>query len=363
MRSKQSQFGFVSIITVMTITVLLALLTLAFVKVMNRSQRQTLDTQLSTQANYAAETGINDAIRAILNNAGAIPLEDTNCAPTATRPGGTQAEADANKIIGTGASGGAQSEYTCQLISSGVKDVRVDINDQSSRIYPIKTDGANANELTIEWDAGDTTPVKNNFPAPSAVDQYPPLGGPTGWPSDTPAMLRLTLYRPCPTGCGDFNSDAMIANQKNFFVKPANSTAPGTANLSTIEDAAAVYGKCQTISGSRQYQCQITLTNLGTNTNADNALFLKMSPIYGNTEVRFMANDTSGGSAKPLAMYGAQYRVDVTGKANDVFRRLEVRVPLPTYDNPGIGVESFSICKKFEWSGSATMPNPNNWCQ
>lgn len=352
--NKKAQYGFVSILTVMTITILLSLLTLAFVKVMNRSQRQTLDTQLSTQANYAAETGINDAIRAILNNPSAIPFDDTNCSPTPTRPGASQAEADANKIIGGG--GTAQAEYTCQLISSGVKDVRVDINDQSSRIYPIKTDGTNATELKIEWDAGDSTPVKNNFPDPIAanVDQYPALGS---WPNTTPSMLRLALYTPCPNGCSDFNSDTMIANQKNLFIKPSNGGS-GTLDLSASADGAAAYGNCQTISATRQYQCQITITNLGVNTSQNNALFLKMTPIYGSTAVRFMANNVSGGGGtQALAMYGAQYRVDVTGKANDVYRRLEVRVPLPTYDNPGIGVESLSICKKFEWTGTAALSN------
>jgi Tfp pilus assembly protein PilX len=248
----KKQNGFVSIITVITISVLLSLLTLSFVQIINRSQRQTLDSQLSTQANYAAETGINDAIRAILNNPGAIPQEDTNCDPTPAAPG---IDANVNKSVGDNTNGGAEVEYTCQLISSGVKDVRIDLTDQSSRIYPVKTDGSDANTITIEWEDSTT---KTNFTAPGSVAEYPSLGS---WGSNTVPMLRLTVFTPCPNGCPDFNSATMIANQKNLFIKPSASGS-GTVDLSASADGVAAYGECQPISANRPYAAKLILPTL-----------------------------------------------------------------------------------------------------
>jgi Tfp pilus assembly protein PilX len=233
MRSNKK--GFVSIITVITISILLSLLTLSFVRIINRSQRQTLDSQLSTQANYAAETGINDALRAITNNPTAIPLNDTNCAPTPTTPGGSQASADANKVIGSGVNGSAKEEYTCQLISSGVKDVRIDINDQSSRIYPIKTDITPAQNVDIEWE---DKAVNNDFNPPGGLEDYPSL---SGWGLNHPAMLRITVYTPCPAGCADFDR-AAFASQKNFFVKP-KAGGQGTIDYTASVDGAAAEGR------------------------------------------------------------------------------------------------------------------------
>ena len=336
----KKQAGFISIITVITLSILLSLLTLAFVKVMNRSMRQTLDTQLSTQANYAAETGINDAIKAIISNPAGIAADDTDCAPT---PISATANVTNQAQLGSGAAGAAAEAYTCQLISSGVKDVLATITDQTARIYPVKTDIVNASNVVIEWEDQAT---KSNFNT-GAADSYQPLGS---WPANAPAMLRVTLFTPCPGGCADFNRSALINNQKNFFIKPGT-VANATLNYSDADGTASL-SDCQNINNGRPFACKITINLTGINTSQSNALFMKISPMYGSASVRFMGNNATG---SPLAMYGAQYRIDVTGKANDVYRRLEVRLPLASYVNPGTGIESANVCKKFEWSGSAKL--------
>jgi len=340
MTKMKKQQGFVSIITIITLSILLSLLTVAFVRVMVRSQRQTLDAQLSTQANYAAETGINDALKAIMSNPTAISANDTDCAATPITPAAAANVANQNKL-GTGVSGAASEEYTCQLISSGVKDVLATMSDQGSKMYPVHTDTTDARSLTIEWE---DQAAQSNFSA-GAPEDYPSIGS---WGANTPAMLRIALYAPCPTGCINFDRNTLINNQKNFFIKPGVSA--GTLDYASA-DGTATLGDCQLISNSRPFACKITINNITANTSAQNSLFLKITPLYGSAAMRFMAINTASGS--PLALYGAQYRIDVTGKANDVYRRLEVRVPLPTFDSPGIGVESASVCKKFEWTGSA----------
>jgi Tfp pilus assembly protein PilX len=57
-----NQSGFVSIVVCLIIMVILTLVTIGFSKLMGRAQRQALDRQLSTQAFYAAESGVNDAL-------------------------------------------------------------------------------------------------------------------------------------------------------------------------------------------------------------------------------------------------------------------------------------------------------------
>jgi hypothetical protein len=54
--------GFVSIIVCMIIMTILSLITIGFAQIMAREQRQALDRQLSSQAFYAAESGVNDAL-------------------------------------------------------------------------------------------------------------------------------------------------------------------------------------------------------------------------------------------------------------------------------------------------------------
>lgn len=112
---------------------------------MSYGQRQVLDEQLSTQAYYAAETGINDALYAIINNPAEIPKgEDTDCKPTPLLPGGTPP----NPVI---SSGDTTVSYSCQLITSGTKDILIDGKEGATKTFPIYTDGA-AQSVTIEWD-------------------------------------------------------------------------------------------------------------------------------------------------------------------------------------------------------------------
>ncbi|HET6924792.1 MAG TPA: pilus assembly PilX N-terminal domain-containing protein, partial [Candidatus Saccharimonadales bacterium] len=57
--------GMVSIMVTLVMIIVITLIVIGFAQVVRRNQRETLDRQLSTQAYYAAETGINDAYKAM----------------------------------------------------------------------------------------------------------------------------------------------------------------------------------------------------------------------------------------------------------------------------------------------------------
>ncbi len=82
------QDGFASIVIAIIMVIVLSLITVGFAQLMRTEQRSALDKQLSSQAYYAAETGVNDAAKAL--NAGYAGVK-TNCAPlptSTTVPGG-----------------------------------------------------------------------------------------------------------------------------------------------------------------------------------------------------------------------------------------------------------------------------------
>jgi Tfp pilus assembly protein PilX len=65
---RKDQEGMVSIIVTMIIMVLLGLIVLGFAQLSRREQRQSLDRQLAVQAQYAAESGINQAADYVRSN-------------------------------------------------------------------------------------------------------------------------------------------------------------------------------------------------------------------------------------------------------------------------------------------------------
>src|SRR5688500_17746685 len=109
--NKNQQSGFVAIIVTMIIMVVLILITTGFMRIIGREQRQDLDRQLSSQAFYAAETGINNAARALTDPATPLMVDKNECGPSSTPPLSLHFPAGSNVVD---ASSGI--EYTCLTI-------------------------------------------------------------------------------------------------------------------------------------------------------------------------------------------------------------------------------------------------------
>ena len=61
-KSQKNQNGTASIISTLILVILLSLISIGFAKIMDRSLQNSLDSNLSSAANYAAQSGINDAM-------------------------------------------------------------------------------------------------------------------------------------------------------------------------------------------------------------------------------------------------------------------------------------------------------------
>src|SRR4051812_1988899 len=97
--------GVVSIIVTILIMLVLSLIILGFAQLVRREQRQSLDRQLSTQAFYAAETGVNDAIKALNNSV--LTGKKSDCDPDGLGLG-----ANVNKLDASGT-----VSYVCVLVN------------------------------------------------------------------------------------------------------------------------------------------------------------------------------------------------------------------------------------------------------
>jgi hypothetical protein len=89
--------------------------------------------------------------------------------------------------------------------------------------------------------------------------------------------------------------------------------------------------------------CTETISNLNSS-----QYYLRVSSLYKDVSLEITATDAS---SVPINLQGAQAVVDATGKAQDVLRRIQVRVPLTVSSTnllSDYGVESKdAICKRF----------------
>lgn len=112
MKRLDNQRGVVSFFTVIFVTMLLLIMTTAFIRLMINEQRQSTDNDLSNRAFYAAEAGVNDAILQIKE---ALEAPNVNLALASIIKGQCGGSTDVPKILSS--SSEADISYTCQFIS------------------------------------------------------------------------------------------------------------------------------------------------------------------------------------------------------------------------------------------------------
>ncbi len=323
---RRDQAGIVSIMVTIIVMIILSLIVLGFARIIRREQRQSLDSQLSTQAFYAAETGINDAVKAIQ---GGYKDEKTDCEPD----GSLFFPSNSNVIDPT-----ADVAYTCLLVDPSPPTLEFDnISTGSSTIIPIETPpgGGNFDSLTFSWhEQGKALPLTAACPT---VGIFPPA---TSWPSGCEAgVLRVDLVPTPPS----FDRTTLVNSTMTAYLYP-RSSGGGTVDYTTSRgfsgQGVVPAANCSGSPGPRL--CSMTITGL-----SSPSYLIRVKSIYKASALTISAE--AGGS--PTDIIGTQAIVDSTGKANDVLRRVVARVPTrPLSDDlfPEFAIQSAqTLCKRF----------------
>jgi hypothetical protein len=368
--------GFASIVIALVLIVVMGLLIVGFAQLARREQQSALDKQLATQAYYAAESGINSAAKDISTvdpasptgdhyiyddtpSGGATDASSTDC--MTTTPRGSRAALPANALSakqGVNAAGGGGVSFSCLLVDLTPSSLLFTNTQPGAGQYLAFSATSPLSSLTIEWGSDDfhkTFPTSgtyqpNKFPqqAAWAANNYPPV-----------VQFSLT---PTDPGGGQINRQALINNTFNVYLYPANDLGgfggptylPGAPSNSTqvsytSSQGQVVPGNCDLVRNS-SYPCSVTIYNL--NGTATNNYVLHYINYYDAADV-YITGTTITGSA---ASFTGQAQVDVTGKAQNVLRRIQARLNADgtngtiTNDTlrPDDALQAQNICKRFQ---------------
>jgi hypothetical protein len=323
----QSQHGMVSIMTTMILMIVISLIVLGFAQISRRNQRESLDRQLSTQAFYAAESGVNDA-RNLIKTAIATgqPVQDkTACGGTGT--------AGFYASLSPTIDSTHNVKYSCLLVDPAPKSLRYsDIGTPSTVIPLISSNGVALNKLKLDWQS-------------KASSGSPTTGCPTGVVNIfTPAaswscgygVLRFDLV---PTAGGSLTSNTLLDNTMTTFAVPFSSG--GTASIPFSASGANTNNRVGVSCSSSG--CSLTITGL-----TQNNYHLRVSSIYKDAAMQVSATDATNNQLK---IAGSQAVIDVTGKAQDVLRRIQVNVPYRTTTKNELSDYAIemqgSLCKRY----------------
>lgn len=319
-----------SMIVTMITMVVISLIVLGFATVSRREQRETLDHQLSAQAFYAAESGVEDArkvIQTALSNGKALVNKD-DC--LTNNPGGSYPTG-----ISTVLDGFNEVSYTCLKVDAAPQNAKYDGVGDDYIVVPIKT-SLPITSLDITWQP-DT----------------PPTGTPAVCPATTSGVFSPQDQWACGYGilrtdivptAGSLTTATLQSGMLTGFFVPTKVGASGQVSYQ------AGAGKPNIVAancGTAAYtSCTASVTNLGGNTD----FTLRISSLYRTSNMTITAYQGS----TPLTIDGAQAIIDATGKAQDVLRRIQVRMPINAATRgtaPAYAMQSnASICKRFQVS-------------
>lgn len=313
---RHDQSGLVSFIVCSVIMSLLSLVTIGFVRVMQKEQRESLDRQLSTQAFYAAESGVNDVVK------------------KAAAPGGIAATTSCSLYssdLETNVLAVDNIGYTCVLYNPIVDSILFDSSVDNGYLTLVRGAVNPVNSIKISWQAK----ADSAYGAPSGqpwIGKFPPK---STWGNNI-SVLRVSIYPVSNSGTG-FGRDQLNPTAKTFFLYPSLG-GTSSANLGD-QDGSVISTKCQP---GEDYNCTLQIMGLS---GGPNDYYVRFRSLYNDSAVSVKGFSGLGASEK---LSGAQAIVDATGKANDLKRRIQVRKSLiPQYFMPEYAISSAqSVCKR-----------------
>jgi Tfp pilus assembly protein PilX len=376
---KSDERGFVSLFTVVFFMLLITIITVGFLRIMAAEQRQALDNDLTASAEAAAKSGVEDAKRAILKYNSldsSDPLKaQLLTALTSSNCNALFSNASIRTALNLDNSGSINSQpglneyYTCLSVNLNTPDYIGKASTGKSEFIPLVPENGNKYEqVMVSWhlasqtvgDDGDGQPT--NY-APGVL--LPPVTGASSWSSQGyPAYLRVELYG-YPNG--NFNRGKMDVLSRSVFLVPnasSNAAAVDSAtpiNMGTVDPRGFEQSKINLVgvkcNGTPPnlplgtYGCQARLELDGGQPSTSNNYYLRITPLYGSTHFRVQMLSTSP-PGTVVNFSGVEPVVDSTGRASDVFRRIQSRIRLDNLSNlPEYSAESANtICKTMQVS-------------
>jgi Tfp pilus assembly protein PilX len=326
--------GFASIVVALILVVVLSLITVGFVQLSRREQQNALNQQLATQASYAAESTINKVV-STLNTLPSTVSSNTDCSSTAFK----DAIPDSTDI-----------KITCVLINKTPTTSQYGgVAANNGKVMKFKTD-ANVDSIDFSW--GSSTIANNANFLPGIPATNPAAAGWT-----RPAVMQLSIT---PIS-SPISRDNLINNTYNIFLYPS------TGGINTITatrdpNARKIEVKCDRVPATND-TCKLKITTAGTFLAASEYVVHFIS-LYDTSDVKISANGIVGGTSQQLQLQNSQAEIDVTARAQDVVKRIKVRVPINAAASssvPDYALQANNICKRMKTSpAGSSFFNPSN---
>ena len=297
-----NQKGIAAIIITMIMSLVLTLIALGFTQVSLKQQKDALNSALSTQAYYSAESGVNYEIHQIISHptfySSATSTTNTNC---------QQYTSSVNdlKIYSS------QNQWTCLMVNFHPTNLIYNVQNNSAVLIPIKSNQGPINYLNLSW--RDHPYSGNNFN--SCQSQ--------------PNQFVNTLSYRCPASVlqvsvlpgQDINS---ASSQPNTYY-----LSPSYFNQSNWSNGQNSLIQCSSSSGWCNASIPVSGSIIPSTSKNNYQYYLYVVPLYSTTKLYVSASSNpqlAQQNSNGYQLYNAQAQIDSTGKGYNVLKRILVTV-------------------------------------
>ncbi len=389
--NSRNQRGAAAIFIVVFFAILISVIALSFLRITVQDQQQSTNNDLSQSAYDSAGGGLEDAKRAlswynahcplniapapadqadceVYNLAFTTPnnpcnLEDIIRGAGTTLPYTSVSPGSSEVKVQTGATDDKLDQaYTCVTVTTQTRDYKADAeNGKSETLIPLRTvDNLPIDTIELNWfyNKSKTNPLTPNYP--NSATKLLPVSG-SVWEVTTPPIMRFQLI---PVLRGGIDINNVNIDTRTSFLYPST-TGSGTVGLSAADSGRAFspaitatekttapnLAKCKALVDPDTFACTARINALPTatgGTEANTDYYLRIMPIYNNTDFQVKLFGNGGTDLRLFDNVAPQ--IDTTGRANNVFRRVQSRVISTNNSNPlrdgGFDI-SQGICKDF----------------
>lgn len=358
--------GAAAIFIVIFASLLMIVVTLSFIKLMLSDQSQATTNDLSQSAYNSALSGVEDGKRLLLLQQscdGATPPPFATC-----KAAKDAIAAGACSTIFDGLGAGAANEstvgaaaldqaYTCVKITADTLSYEKLLPMGQSQVIPLKS-VSDFDTVVLSWFSKDdmSSGAVVNFPSVGATTPLPPANG---WPINAPPIVRAQFIQ---TGDSFKLADLDAAgNANSVFLYPLKNVGLTTlpdisTNTRRVAPPAGPAGVKCTDTFASKYACSITINySPAAGGFASRNAFLRLNALY--SDAHYSVQLFKG--AVPVAFNGVQPVIDVTGRANNMFRRVLARVELSgsfVYPEAAVDMKN-DLCKNFSVTDTSYTAN------
>lgn len=368
--NKIKQRGAVSLFIVVFAALLITVVSVGFVSIMVQDQQQASTTDLSQSAYDSAQAGVEDAKRALVryqsvcnSNSGSDcaaarkKISSAICNEAVETLTDVAAAVSSGEVkVQTGGSNKLNQAYTCVKVILDTADYLGKLAANEYNLVPL-TSTSLFDTIQVQWFSSDDLEAKVksqiNLLSPAAAAKVPLLAQ-SSWLTNRPPIMRAQLIQFGSSGftLNDFDNkiSAGMSNANTLFLYPGKTginTKSFADDIRKTPTGSPTPVTCSDNLSAGGYSCTTKLKlpkPIGGGN--DRTAYIRLGALYNGTSYRvtLLNGDT------PVLFNAVQPMVDSTGRANDLFRRIQSRVELidANFPYPVAAIDTAgNFCKEF----------------